>query len=64
MLWEVQAQVPFLFELSLQSAEQKSAQETAEKSTPLMTEAIEMLKKWEAGDEKTVALWKKMNGWV
>ena len=23
-----------------------------------------MLRKWEAGDEKVVALWKKMNGWV
>ena len=26
--------------------------------------AKEMLLKWEAGDEDTVALWKKMNGWV
>ncbi len=26
--------------------------------------AKEMLLKWEAGDEETVALWKKMNGWV
>jgi arginyl-tRNA synthetase len=24
----------------------------------------EMLRKWEAGDEATIALWKKMNGWV
>ena len=23
-----------------------------------------MLRKWEAGDPETVALWKKMNGWV
>lgn len=34
----------------------------------LMTEigaaAQEMLRKWEAGDEETVALWKKMNSWV
>ena len=34
----------------------------------LMTEigaaAQEMLRKWEAGDEETVALWKKMNEWV
>ena len=27
-------------------------------------EAQEMLRKWEAGDEETVTLWKKMNGWV
>ena len=27
-------------------------------------EAKAMLLKWEAGDEETVALWKKMNGWV
>jgi arginyl-tRNA synthetase len=24
----------------------------------------EMLRKWEAGDPETIALWKKMNGWV
>lgn len=23
-----------------------------------------MLKKWEAGDEKVIELWKKMNQWV
>ncbi|MEX0313754.1 MAG: arginine--tRNA ligase [Allomuricauda sp.] len=27
-------------------------------------EAQEMLRKWEGGDTDTVALWKKMNGWV
>ncbi|MDC8005526.1 arginine--tRNA ligase [Aureisphaera galaxeae] len=27
-------------------------------------QAQEMLRKWEAGDEETVALWKMMNGWV
>lgn len=27
-------------------------------------EAKEMLRRWEAGDGETVALWKKMNGWV
>lgn len=30
----------------------------------LTIEAQEMLRKWEAGDEETVALWEKMNGWV
>ncbi len=36
----------------------------AEKSTPLMTETIEMLQKWEQGDEDVRNLWAKMNGWV
>lgn len=38
--------------------------ETAEKEAPILLKAQEMLRKWEAGDPKTVALWKKMNGWV
>lgn len=38
--------------------------ERAEKEAPILLEAQEMLRKWEAGDEATVALWKKMNGWV
>ncbi len=29
----------------------------------LEKEAYEMLQKWENGDKKTIALWKKMNGW-
>lgn len=33
-------------------------------STPIMHEARTMLQKWEAGDKDTLALWKKMNGWV
>lgn len=36
----------------------------AEKKAPLLLEAQAMLRKWEAGDTETVALWKKMNGWV
>lgn len=39
-------------------------QKTAEKEAPILLEAQEMLRKWEAGDPETVALWKKMNGWV
>lgn len=38
--------------------------EQAEKSAPLMLQAQEMLRKWEAGDEEVVNLWKTMNGWV
>ncbi|SFS95045.1 arginyl-tRNA synthetase [Zhouia amylolytica] len=36
----------------------------AEKEAPLLLEAQEMLRKWEAGDDEVVALWKKMNAWV
>ena len=39
-------------------------EEDAKKNAPILLEAQEMLLKWEAGDEETVALWKKMNGWV
>ena len=38
--------------------------EQAKKEAPIIIEAQQMLKKWEDGDEETVALWKKMNGWV
>jgi len=37
---------------------------TAEAEAPLMKEAREMLLQWEAGDEATISLWKKMNNWV
>ncbi|RZT96552.1 arginyl-tRNA synthetase [Ancylomarina subtilis] len=36
----------------------------AKKKAPLLLEAQDMLVKWEAGDEETVALWRKMNDWV
>jgi len=39
-------------------------EDEAKKSAPILSEAQNMLIKWEAGDEKTVALWKKMNQWV
>lgn len=39
-------------------------EEDAKKSAPIMLEAQEMLRKWEAGDEEVVALWKMMNSWV
>ena len=43
---------------------QGKTEEEAKAQAPLINEAQEMLRKWEAGDEKTVALWNKMNGWV
>ncbi len=36
----------------------------AEKEAPILVEAQGMLRKWEAGNDEIVALWKKMNGWV
>jgi arginyl-tRNA synthetase len=36
----------------------------AKKQTKIFKEAQELLLKWEAGDPETMALWKKMNGWV
>jgi arginyl-tRNA synthetase len=38
--------------------------EEAEAQTPLMKSAQELLRKWEAGDPETVALWKLMNSWA
>ena len=38
--------------------------EIAKKEAPSIIEAQQMLQKWESGDEETVVLWEKMNGWV
>jgi arginyl-tRNA synthetase len=43
---------------------QGTSEEEAKKTAPLILEAQAMLRKWENGDEETVALWKKMNAWV
>jgi arginyl-tRNA synthetase len=40
------------------------SEEEAKKQAPIILEAQEMLRKWEAGDVEVVALWKKMNQWV
>jgi arginyl-tRNA synthetase len=39
-------------------------EKTAEREAPIMKEAQEMLRKWEAGDPETRKLWETMNGWV
>ena len=39
-------------------------EETAKREAPLMLEAQEMLRKWEAGDKEVRDLWTKMNEWV
>ncbi len=40
------------------------SREEAERKAPLILEAQEMLRKWEAKDPETIALWETMNGWV
>ena len=40
------------------------SEEEAKKSAPILLEAQEMLRKWEAKDEDVRALWEMMNGWV
>ena len=44
------------------TAEARKAADEAK--SPLMLEAREMLRKWEAGDAEVRALWSKMNEWV
>ena len=40
------------------------SEDDAKKNAPILLEAQEMLRKWEAGDEEVVELWKTMNQWV
>ncbi|MCG8859840.1 arginine--tRNA ligase [Tenacibaculum finnmarkense] len=40
------------------------SEDDAKKQAPLFLEAQAMLRKWEAGDEQVVTLWKEMNSWV
>ena len=40
------------------------SEEDAKKNAPILLEAQEMLRKWEAGDTEVVELWQKMNQWV
>jgi arginyl-tRNA synthetase len=41
-----------------------SSKEEAEKNAPILLQAQEMLRKWEAKDSEVIALWGKMNKWV
>ncbi|GLB48868.1 arginine--tRNA ligase [Neptunitalea lumnitzerae] len=59
----VKFDVEYKKEIAALVAEGKSKEE-AEKQAPLLLEAQEMLRKWEAGDAEVVALWKTMNEWV
>lgn len=40
------------------------SEEEAKKNAPILLEAQDMLRKWEANDRETVALWRQMNEWV
>jgi arginyl-tRNA synthetase len=44
--------------------EQGQNEEEAKKNAPILLEAQEMLRKWEANDPDVVSLWKQMNAWV
>ncbi|WP_333876235.1 arginine--tRNA ligase [Flavobacterium sp.] len=43
---------------------QGKTEDEAKKKAPIILEAQEMLRQWEAGNPEVVALWKKMNQWV
>ena len=40
------------------------AEDIAAKEAPILKEAQEMLRKWEANDKEVITLWKTMNEWV
>ena len=40
------------------------SEEEAAREAPILKEAQELLRRWEAGDPEVVALWNMMNGWV
>ncbi len=59
--------VKFNDELKKQVAELIASgveEKATEKEAPVMLEAQEMLRKWEAGDAEVRHLWETMNGWV
>ncbi len=41
-----------------------ASEDEAKRSAPLMLQAQDMLRKWEAKDEEVYSLWEMMNGWV
>ncbi|MDR0420977.1 MAG: arginine--tRNA ligase [Prevotellaceae bacterium] len=40
------------------------SEDEAKRNVPIQLEVQEMLRKWEAKDTETIALWEKMNSWV
>ncbi len=55
---ELRAQLRQLME------DKQLGEEEARREAPLMKEAQELLRRWEAGDDEVVKVWKLMNGWV
>ena len=45
-------------------AEKGMSEEEAKRQAPIMLQAQEMLRKWEAKDPEVYSLWQTMNGWV
>ena len=45
-------------------AEKGISEDEAKKKAPIMLQAQEMLRKWEAKDPEVYSLWETMNGWV
>ena len=45
-------------------AEKGISEDEAKKTAPIMLQAQEMLRKWEAKDPEVYSLWETMNGWV
>ena len=45
-------------------AEKGISEEEAKKSAPILLQAQDMLRKWEAKDPEVYSLWETMNGWV
>ena len=53
------------YKAEVKALEEKGmTKEEAEAASPLMQEAREMLRRWEAGDEEVRKLWAMMNQWV
>ena len=44
--------------------ERGMGEEEARKAAPLMQEAQDLLRRWEARDTEVISVWEKMNGWV
>lgn len=55
---------PIIEKYKNQGLNDDDAEKAAENDSPLMAEAREMLRKWEAGDKEVRDLWNKMNSWV
>jgi len=53
------------YKKEIEALEQKGySTDEAKANAPILLDAQEMLRQWEAGDEEVVSLWKTMNQWV